>query len=80
MLRQRHLHATLALGNAGLRPQPSSGWLRNCASRPVNVLSLWINRASQRTALAELEDHQLTDIGRSRAEARRECAKPFWQS
>ncbi|ETX14745.1 hypothetical protein OCH239_20490 [Roseivivax halodurans JCM 10272] len=32
----------------------------------------------QRTALGDLDDHALRDIGLSRAEARREARRPFW--
>ena len=46
----------------------------------AHILWLWNERARQRKCLAELEDHQLVDIGRSRAEARRECAKAFWSA
>jgi uncharacterized protein YjiS (DUF1127 family) len=31
------------------------------------------------TALTDLDDHMLKDIGLSRQEAVRECAKWFWQ-
>jgi uncharacterized protein YjiS (DUF1127 family) len=30
--------------------------------------------------LAELEDHQLRDIGLTRNDLRRECSKPFWRA
>jgi uncharacterized protein YjiS (DUF1127 family) len=38
-----------------------------------------MDRQSQRNALRKMEDHRLTDIGRTRAEVRRECGKWFWQ-
>ena len=49
-------------------------------SAPILVLVKgWIARSEQRRALADLDDHLLRDIGRSRQEARRETAKWFWQ-
>ena len=37
------------------------------------------HRAQQRSALAELDDHLLTDIGVSRERAAAEANKPFWR-
>ena len=42
-------------------------------------LAVWIERARQRDALAGLDGHMLRDIGITRAEAARECGKPFWR-
>jgi uncharacterized protein YjiS (DUF1127 family) len=61
--------------------------LRNAASRVevvagrmvANVL-LWQERGRLRAALARLDDHLLRDIGLSREEAARECAKPVWRA
>ena len=36
-------------------------------------------RRRDRTRLAHLDAHLLRDIGMDPQEARRECAKPFWQ-
>jgi uncharacterized protein YjiS (DUF1127 family) len=36
-------------------------------------------RSRQRQALAELDDHHLKDIGKTRLEANAEAAKPFWR-
>jgi uncharacterized protein YjiS (DUF1127 family) len=36
-------------------------------------------RSRQRQALAELDDHHLKDIGKTRQEAMAEAAKPFWK-
>jgi uncharacterized protein YjiS (DUF1127 family) len=52
----------------------SIGWLLQ--------LQIWIERSRQRTALrdlAESDEHLLRDIGKTRAEASREAAKPFWE-
>jgi uncharacterized protein YjiS (DUF1127 family) len=43
----------------------------------------WIERSRQRIALRELvetDEHLLRDIGKTKAEALREAAKPFWES
>jgi uncharacterized protein YjiS (DUF1127 family) len=45
----------------------------------VKTISLWAMRRNQRLDLGELDDHHLDDIGRSRDDVRRECAKPFWK-
>jgi len=47
------------------------------------TVAAWIDRHRQRRALADLaesDDHLLVDIGRTREEARREAARPFWAS
>ena len=36
-------------------------------------------RSRQRQALAELDDHFLKEIGKTRPEAMAEAAKPFWK-
>lgn len=40
----------------------------------------WIEFHRQREQLAELEDHQLADLGLSPAQVREECAKWPWQT
>jgi uncharacterized protein YjiS (DUF1127 family) len=44
-----------------------------------SLIARWYDRHLQRLALAELDNHQLADIGKSPEEARHECAKPFWR-
>ena len=39
----------------------------------------WQQRAHDRALLASLDDRMLRDIGCSRADVDRECAKPFWK-
>jgi uncharacterized protein YjiS (DUF1127 family) len=36
-------------------------------------------RSRQRQALAQLDDHDLKDIGMTRQQANAEAAKPFWR-
>ncbi|MER9552763.1 DUF1127 domain-containing protein [Mesorhizobium sp. M0322] len=40
----------------------------------------WIEIHRQREQLAELEDHQLADLGLSPAQIRNECSKWPWQA
>jgi uncharacterized protein YjiS (DUF1127 family) len=40
----------------------------------------WQDRARGRHLLQQLDDRMLRDIGLSRSDAARECAKHFWQS
>jgi uncharacterized protein YjiS (DUF1127 family) len=53
--------------------------LRTPISFGFAVIGRWIDRSNQRTALAELDDHLLRDIGLSGKDARREASKPFWR-
>ena len=69
-----------------LPPHTHSTWARK---RPTDaappliaglvLVARWIERARQRRALASLSDHELRDIGITRAEALRETEKPFWK-
>jgi uncharacterized protein YjiS (DUF1127 family) len=49
-------------------------------TRGLDLLAVWRKRCRQRAALAALDDWLLRDIGLTRADIIRECAKPFWQS
>ena len=62
-------------------PRPAGRWPghRDLATKVLEVLMLWHERARQRRRLLELDDRMLRDIGVSRADAVREAAKPFWQ-
>jgi len=46
----------------------------------MSTAVLWLERGRSRRVLATLDDHQLSDIGTTREEARIESAKPFWQA
>jgi uncharacterized protein YjiS (DUF1127 family) len=58
---------------------------RRSAARPAGLsavaatVALWMERGRSRRALAALGDHQLKDIGISRADAWQESEKPFWR-
>jgi uncharacterized protein YjiS (DUF1127 family) len=45
----------------------------------LKLIRFWVAQHTQRNDLADMEDHRLSDIGRSRIEVRRECKKWFWQ-
>ena len=69
-----------------LPPVPHSAWRPQAHRTPIHpfaaafaLVASWIERARQRDALAGLDDHALRDIGITRAEAARECGKPFWR-
>jgi uncharacterized protein YjiS (DUF1127 family) len=40
----------------------------------------WRERARSRHLLLQLDDRMLRDVGLSRSDVDRECAKHFWQS
>lgn len=43
------------------------------------TVRMWRHRVLYRHHLRELDDHLLSDLGLTRAEAEREAARPFWQ-
>jgi len=45
----------------------------------LGTLLTWQQRTRERAALAALDDRLLEDIGLTRAQARAEADKPFWQ-
>jgi uncharacterized protein YjiS (DUF1127 family) len=46
----------------------------------VAILRLWRTRSRTRRQLATLEACELADVGLSRADQVRECAKRFWEA
>jgi uncharacterized protein YjiS (DUF1127 family) len=44
----------------------------------ASVIWAWLQRSRQRSAIAELDDRMLCDIGVTRPQAEREAARPFW--
>lgn len=53
-----------------------------CAAlaRAADMVLTWQERASQRAALASLDERMLKDIGLTRADAAKEVRRPFWQA
>jgi uncharacterized protein YjiS (DUF1127 family) len=45
-----------------------------------DTVCVWLERIRQRRQLLSLSDQMLSDIGVSRAEAFKECEKPFWRA
>ena len=43
------------------------------------LITMWVERARQRQALADLDDRLLRDIGMTRGQAMGEFSKPFWR-
>ena len=56
------------------QPFPFVTWLQG------RLLARWYDRHLQRRDLAEIGDHLLRDLGLTREDVRRECAKSFWQA
>ena len=48
-------------------------------ARSMASASRWIELHRQRERLDELEEHQLADLGLTRAQVRKECLKWPWQ-
>lgn len=59
--------------------RPVSRNRRSPLRRVLDQLLLWQARAAERHQLAEMSDHLLKDMGLTRADVSRECAKPFWR-
>ena len=56
----------------------SNRWLASLSNAAATV-RVWLWRSRSRRELAGLEDHVLSDIGVSRAQAWYESQKPFWR-
>ncbi|WP_146345363.1 DUF1127 domain-containing protein [Falsiphaeobacter marinintestinus] len=50
------------------------------AIRFASVVTEWEHNRRTRHVLKHLDNHMLEDVGLTPAEARREAARPFWQS
>ncbi|MEM7239778.1 MAG: DUF1127 domain-containing protein [Pseudomonadota bacterium] len=60
------------------KPMMRSTGIRLVISDIMAICRLWRHRIRSRHDLAELEPHQLRDIGVTPEDARREASKPFW--
>lgn len=56
-----------------------AAWLRPLL-KAATMLMLWYELSRQRHQLAQLDDRILRDIGVSRSDVERECAKFPWQN
>ncbi|TPL81169.1 DUF1127 domain-containing protein [Mesorhizobium sp. B2-3-13] len=53
---------------------PFISWVRS------RLPARWYDRHLRRRDLREIDDHLLRDLGLTREDVRRECAKSFWQA
>ena len=60
-------------------PETTTDFL-SAAAKVWQTLLTWQRRASERTHLAEMDDRAYKDMGFTRADAWRECNKPFWSA
>ncbi len=76
------MHALRAVTGAVRMPSLSeiSTLLGAGMVRSLNVLATWRERMRERSALAEMDDRLLEDIGVNRAETWVETEKPFWRA
>ena len=58
---------------------PMSASISRVVERALGTLLAWQQRANDRAVLGSLDDRMLRDIGCTRADVERECAKPFWK-
>jgi len=80
MLRNGPIAASLLNGRSTTRQPLQIDHWRTWMVAAVSTVALWLERGCSRRVLATLDDHQLRDIGVTRAEAQLESAKPFWRS
>jgi uncharacterized protein YjiS (DUF1127 family) len=60
-----------------LRAPNKDPW--SALARFVDLIWTWRAIARSRCALSQLSDHALKDVGLTRCDVYRECAKPFWR-
>ena len=69
---------TLAGAARGAAPR-HAGRIVAVATLLADLLSTWLRRARERSALQGLDDGMLKDIGVTRADIEFEVHKPFWR-
>ena len=79
MLRNSPIAASLLDDRSAPRPPLRIDYWRIWRVAVIATLVAWMERGRSRRVLATLDDHQLHDIGVTRAEAQLESAKPFWK-
>jgi len=60
--------------------QKESGRRASSWRRFIALLACWRARVQERRLLAAFDERRLADIGITRLDASRECAKPFWRA
>jgi uncharacterized protein YjiS (DUF1127 family) len=60
-------------------PRPATAAVAPWLITALDLILAWIERAKQRTQLAELDRVSLRDLGLSEADIDTECRKHFWQ-
>jgi uncharacterized protein YjiS (DUF1127 family) len=60
-------------------PARQTGRALGAVTRAVQAMDRWLEQRRQLQALGSLDDDQLRDIGLSRDDVERACARPFWQ-
>ena len=74
-----------SLSTPWIRCRTAARWLLRPDQRQPRLTAIaaavgvWLERSRSRRLLAALSDHQLRDVGLSRADAWREGSKPFWR-
>jgi uncharacterized protein YjiS (DUF1127 family) len=66
-----------AANRSAIGPSPLAPWARQMAGM-LQHLGEWRERARSRRLLQQLDDRMLRDVGLTRADVARECAKHFW--
>jgi uncharacterized protein YjiS (DUF1127 family) len=61
-------------------PENATSFAGAVAGALWRTLLTWQRRASERDRLATMDARALKDMGITRAEAWRECRKPFWSA
>jgi uncharacterized protein YjiS (DUF1127 family) len=74
-----HLQPAARVRGSRHRYAPTRGGLLRAGHRMRATLHEWHRRARERAELARLDDHELLDIGLSRADAEFLANKPFWK-
>lgn len=70
----------MSMSLATRQAAPAVRLRRNPLSALVQRLLDWQERSFQRQDLWRLGDHELKDIGLSRADVEAEAGKPFWRT
>ncbi|WP_374377891.1 DUF1127 domain-containing protein [Dongia sp.] len=70
---------TISMRHTRCRQAAPGNLPRNLLQRLLGWMAAAFERGRQRRTLGTLSDHQLKDIGLTRADVARETAKPFWR-